>query len=188
MLQKEIVNYRNLIVLKDGTKVLLRALTQDDQDDLIKMFSNAHERDVRFLRDDVKDRAVIETWIEELDFSKVLPLLAIVQNQLIGLASLHFRTGPERHIGEVRIFLTRDYRRRSLGTRMLQTLIDLARRYGLFLVEAEVVASHIKVVKAFENLGFKKCCTFDDYFMLPDGETQDVVRLILKLKPSSDEF
>ena len=143
---------------------------------------------MRFLRDDVKDRVVIESWCENVNYDRVLPVIAQVQNQVVGLASLHFRSGPERHIGGVRIYLSREYRRRGLGTRMVLALIDLARKHGLFLLEAEVVASQNKVIKAFQNLGFQLCCTFEDYFMLPDGGTQDVVRLVLNLNPKSDEF
>ena len=188
MLPKEIINYRNLVVLKDGAKILLRALTIDDEGELIEMFSRASNRDVRFLRDDVKDPDIIKVWCQDVDYTKVLPLIALTQNTVVGLASLHFRSGPERHIGEVRIYLAKEYRRRGLGTRMLQTLTELARKQGLYFLEAEVVASQNKVVKAFQYLGFQLSCTFDDYFMLPDGETQDVIRLILNLKPIGDEF
>jgi len=188
MLAKEITTYRNLVVLKDGAKVLLRAITPDDIEGLTTMFSQARNRDVRYLRDDVKDPAVIESWCENVEYDRVLPVMAVAQNQAVGLASLHFRSGPERHIGGIRIYLAKEYRRRGLGTRMVQALIDLARKQGIFLLEAEVVASQNKVIKAFQNLGFQLCCTFDDYFMLPDGSTQDVARLILNLNPKSDEF
>ena len=188
MLPNQVVNYRNLVVLKDGAKVLLRALTPDDKDNLIQMFSQASDRDVRFLRDDVKDTMLVTSWCENVDYSHVLPIVAIIQNHIVGLASLHFRSGPERHIGGIRIYLSKEYRRRGLGTRMVQSLIDLARKSGLFLLEAEIVASEIKVIKAFQKLGFQLCCTFEDYFMLPDGETTDVVRLTMNLRPESDEF
>ena len=188
MLTNQVVTYRNLVVLKDGAQVLLRAVTPDDTQELTEMFSRASSRDVRYLRDDVKDPAVIEDWCENVNYERVLPILAIAQNTVVGLASLHFHTGPERHIGEIRIYLAKEYRRRGLGSKMLQTLIELARKHGIYMLEAEVVASQVKVVKAFQNLDFKKVCTFEDYFMLPDGETQDIVRLILNLKPIGDEF
>ncbi|MGW8251603.1 MAG: N-acetyltransferase family protein, partial [Anaerolineales bacterium] len=101
---------------------------------------------------------------------------------------LHFRRGPERHIGEVRIFMAKDFRRRGLGTRMLNTLIDLAHRQNLEILLAEVVADQSKVIKAFQNLGFVLRCTFEDYFMLPDGDTRDVAMLFLRLRRKTDVF
>ena len=188
MLQKQVLNYRNLVVLKDGTQVLLRALTPDDRDGLLALFSTASEGDVRYLRHNVKDTALITSWCEDLNYTEVLPIVAILQDRIVGLASLHFRVGPERHVGEVRIFLAKDFRRRGLGTRMLQTMIEIARKHGLHWLEANVIASQNKVVKAFQGLGFEYSCTSEDYFMFPDGETQDVVRLLMRLQPKSDEF
>jgi len=188
MLQKQIINYRNLVVLKDGTQVLLRALIPEDQEGLLELFFRSNESDVRFLRHDVKDPALIASWCENLNYSEVLPIVAIIQERIVGLASLHFRSGPERHIGEVRIFLAKDFRRRGLGTRILQTIIEIARKHGLHWLEANVIASQNKVVKAFQGLGFELSCTSEDYFMFPDGETQDVVRLLMRMQPKSDEF
>jgi RimJ/RimL family protein N-acetyltransferase len=131
---------------------------------------------------------VIESWFENLDYSQVLPLLALFKDRVVGQATLHFRRGPERHIGEVRIFLAKDFRQRGLGTRMLNTLIDLARRRDIDLLLAEVVADQSRVIKAFQKLGFELRCTFEDYFMLPDGDTRDVAMLVLRLKRKTDVF
>lgn len=46
----------------------------------------------------------------------------------------------------------------------------------------------LKVVKAFEQLGFKSQATLDDYFIFPDGETRDVVLLTMCLRSKTDEF
>jgi hypothetical protein len=52
----------------------------------------------------------------------------------------------------------------------------------------EVIAEQTKVVRAFEQLGFKTQCVLEDYFMFPDGETCDVAFVTLNLKPHSEEF
>ncbi len=188
MLPEQIKKYRDMVTLKDGVSVLLRPMTSDDLQGLIGLFSPVSDEDFRFLRDNVRDPAVIEAWCKTLDYSRVLPLLAIVKDQVVGQATLHFRRGPKRHIGEVRIFLAKGFRQRGLGTRMLNKLIDLARRSGLHLLVAEVVADQSKVIKAFQKLGFERITTYEDYFMLTDGDTRDVAVLFLKLRPKTDEF
>ena len=70
----------------------------------------------------------------------------------------------------------------ELGTRLLQALIDLAKRRNLYLLEAEILADQTNVIKAFKNLGFEQKCNLDDYFMLLDGEFRDVAHLILRLR------
>ena len=163
MMPKEIVNYRKLIVLNQGKTKEGRDFTDADQDEMIQLFTRASDGDVRYLRDDVKNVEIIKNWCTDINYTKVLPILAIAQNSLMGLASLHFHHGPERHIGEVRIYLAKEYRRRGLGTQLLKALIELAHKYGLYFLQGDAVTSQTKVIKALQNLGFKRCCTFD-YF------------------------
>lgn len=188
MLLNQITTYRNLITLRDGVNVLLRPMTPEDEPQILDMFTAASEEDVRYLRDDVKDPLVIKEWCDELDYNRVLPLVAVVKDQLVGLATIHFRTGRARHIGEVRIFLAKSFRRRGLGTRMMETLITLGRKQNLYAFYAEVVADQSNVVKAFRNIGFKLVCTLEDFFMLPDGDLRDVAVLMLQLREKMDEF
>jgi len=188
MLPEQLKKFRDIVTLKDGVSVLLRPMTPEDEEHLLELFSPVSEEDLRYLRDNVKDPQVVRSWCQNLDYSRVLPLLALVKDRVVGQASLHFRSGPKRHLGEVRIFLARDFRRRGLGSRMLSTLIELARRQGLHTLVAEIVADQSKVIKAFQNLCFVLRCTFEDYFMLPDGDTRDVAILIYCLRPKLDEF
>jgi hypothetical protein len=50
------------------------------------------------------------------------------------------------------------------------------------------MAEQTKVVKAFEQLGFKSQATLDDFFIFPDGETRDVVLMTMCLHAKTDEF
>ena len=188
MEQNEIKIFRQIVTLRDGVNVLLRTLAPEDAQKLADLYAPATEEDMRYLQDDVKDPKVVQMWCEDLNYDNSLPLIALVQDRIVGQATLHYRKGPERHIAEVRIFLSKDFRKRGLGTKMLQTLIELARKQNLYLIVAKVVANQIKVVKAFQNLGFANLCTFEDYFMLPDGDVLDVVFLVLYLRPKVDEF
>jgi RimJ/RimL family protein N-acetyltransferase len=188
MLPEQIKNYRDIVTLKDGVNVLLRPMTPEDEKCLVELFAPISEEDLRYLRHNVKDPTLIHSWCESLDYARVLPLLALVKERVVGEATLHFRTGPKRHLGEVRIFLAKDFRRRGLGTKMINTLIDLARRQDLYTLIAEIVTDQSKVIKAFQNLGFTLQCTYDDYFMLPDGDVRDVAVLMYHLRPTVDEF
>ena len=188
MLPEQIKNFREMATLKDGAYILLRPLATDDQHRLLEFYSSVNDDDLRYFRHYVRDSVVIQNWCEHLDYSKVLPVLALVKDRVVGSASLHFGEGPKRHIGEVRLFLAKDYRKRGLGMRMIRTLIDLARKHGLSILLAEVMADQPKVVKAFESLGFKAQARLDDYFLFPDGETCDVVLMTMCLRSKTDEF
>ncbi len=140
------------------------------------------------MHSNVRDREMVAGWVDHLDYKKILPLVAVVNGRIVGDATLRFHVGPERHIGDVRIFIAKEFRRRGLGSALLRGLIDLGRKCGLRQLVAEVLASQDKTINAFEQLGFELRATFPDYFMNPDGETHDVKVLILNLVPKREEF
>ncbi len=179
--------FRDVVTLKDGVRVLFRPLIQSDYEGLVALFAPLSTEDRETMRQNV-DEAVIRGWIESLDYDKVLPIVAEVRHEIIGQGTLHYGQGPYRHIADVRIFLAKAWRRRGVGTHLLQTLIHLARRQGLQILTAEVIASHTHVIKAFEALGFQPRARLDDHFMLPSGQTLDVVLMVNPLVSHRDEF
>jgi len=72
--------------------------------------------------------------------------------------------------------------------KMIKALIELARKQGVGILQAEVIAEQTKFVKAFEMLGFKSQATLDDYFLFPDGDSRDVVFMTMALRAKTDEF
>ncbi len=188
MITKNELTYRQIITLSDGGRVLLRPLTQEDRQGLIDLFTPVNSEEIRYLRHNVKNPDLINQWVDELDYDKVFPLVAVMNDRIVGNATLHFKEGPARHHAEVRIFLAKEIRRRGVGTRLIQALIELARRRNLYLLEAQIVTDQAPVIKAFKNLGFELQCVLEDYFMLPDGEIRDVAHLILQLREPGGEF
>ena len=188
MLPKQIKSFREMVTLKDGTYVLLRPMIADDRQRLIEFYSAVSDDDLRYFRHYVKDPGLVQEWCDHLDYSKVLPVLALAKDRVVGNATLHFYEGPRRHVGEIRLFLTKDFRKRGLGMKMIRALIELARKHGLSILMAEVNADMTKFVKAFELLGFKSMCVLDDYFMFPDGDSSDVVLMMMSLRSKMDEF
>jgi L-amino acid N-acyltransferase YncA len=188
MLPEHLKNFREMVTLKDGAYVLLRPMIAKDLQRLTQFYSGVGQDDLRYFRDDVKNPAVIQGWCEQLDYGRVLPVLALVKERLVGSATLHFFEGPKRHVAEIRLFLAKDYRKRGLGMKMCRTLIDLARKQAVSILVAEVVSDKTDVVKAFETLGFKTDAKLDGFFMLPDGDARDVVFMSLSLCPRTEEF
>ncbi len=188
MVTKDDLIYRQVFTLKDGARVLVRPLTKDDRQALLDLFLPVPLEDKHFMRDDVNDPKIVNSWIDDLNYDEIMPLVAVVGSRIVGNATLHFKVGPARHRAEVRIFLARDYRQRGVGSRMIQGLIELAKRRGLYLLEVEVVTDQTHIIKAFQNMGFETKCVFEDHFMLSDGDLRDVTYLVLRLHKPQNEF
>ena len=183
--------YRKFVSLKNGHKVMFRLLTEADREGLVQLFQEAPEEDLRFLKQDVRDEKLINSWLDQINYNKVLPLVAVDlnSNKLIGDATLHRGKNAAKHIGEIRIFVSRFYRNLGLGSLMLEELISLAFQENLQWLRAEVIADHKKVVKAFRAHGFEQKALLDDYFLRKDGVTHDVVLMLRPvIKKEEAEF
>jgi RimJ/RimL family protein N-acetyltransferase len=188
MVTKDSLIYRQVFTLKDGASVLLRPLTKDDEHGLLNLFAPVPPEEVRFLRHDVTKPEIVRAWIEQLNYDVVLPVVAIVGDRIVGLSTLHFNESRASHRAEIRIFLAKDFRRRGLGTKLSQAMIELARRRNLYLLEVQVVRDLSNDIKAMEKVGFESKCILEDYYMLPDGELRDVVIMLMRLRTPEGEF
>ncbi|MGB8991848.1 MAG: GNAT family N-acetyltransferase [Desulfobaccales bacterium] len=174
------VAYRKFVTLKNGKRVMFRFLNEQDRETLIQLFQEAPEEDTRFLKQDVKDLKLVNYWFDHLNYRKVLPLVAVdlENNRITGDATLHRGKHAAKHIGEIRIFVSRSSRNLGLGSLMLEELLSLALQENLMWVKAEILAEHKKVIKAFRARGFEQKCSLDDYFLRKDGVTHDVVLMM----------
>lgn len=188
MQTKDELLYRQPVTLRDGSRVLLRPLSKDDRQALFDLFASVPPDELIGMRHDVSNPEVVGAWVDELDYDKVLPLVAVSGTRIVGDATLHFGQESTRHVGEVRIYLSRDFRQRGLGTRMLQALVDIARRRRLLMLQVRFIHDRTDDIRAFQNVGFVSKCIFEDAFMLPNGDLRDVVHLILRIRPANDDF
>jgi putative acetyltransferase len=83
--------------------------------------------------------------------------VAEAESEVIGMAGLSVGTGRLRHSGHVFLFVARDYHRQGVGTRLMETLLDVADRWLLLRrVELTVVADNERAWRLYERLGFEK--------------------------------
>lgn len=173
--------YRKFVTLNNGKRVLVRPLLAEDQKRLFDLFAGASEDDTKFLKDEVKKPETVERWIANLDYDRVMPLVAYCDDRLVGDVALYRGSKTVRHVGEIRIFLAADFRGVGLGSKMLQEMFEVAKKADLQFLKAEVILDHVKVVKAFRRLGFDLRCTLDDYFLRRDGVAHDIALMMKRL-------
>ena len=185
---EELARYRYVKALPSGKRLLLRPLSGDDKQNLMGLFARASRQDLEYFRSDAGDPAVVERWVDNLNLRRVFPLVAIVDDKIVGEATLHLGEYYRRHRAWVRIFLDREYRRQGIGTLMLRCLIDVARRVGLQQMYAEVLTNQPQIIKACGDLGYQHEVVLRDYFITDSGETLDVAIMVLRLVDHSGEF
>ena len=179
------------VTLQTGTRVIIRPMVKEDSKKLHTFFCKIPREDRLFLRDDVSLREVIDSWAEELDYEKVLPLVAEVDDTIVADATLHRRKiGWTSHVGKVRLVVDTDYRTKGLGTLMIEALIDTARNAGLEMLVAEIMGGQTGNLSAFKRLGFEKEAVFYNYVKDQTGEEHDLVIMMknLQIEPAMVPF
>jgi RimJ/RimL family protein N-acetyltransferase len=184
----QLVNYRHLVTLPDGLRVLLRPLVPKDRDALVALFVNLPQEETASFRNKVTQPGLVAGWAENPQYDKIFPLVAVVADKIVGNCTLHLGSGYTRHIAEIRIFLAREFRRRGIGSAMIKSHLEIARKLGLHQVVAEIVESRPQVIHAFERLGFERQFAWKDLFMTPEGETLDMIVLVNYLKKPGETF
>jgi len=185
---EELERYRKVVTLESGERILLRPLKRDDGQGLIELFGQTKDNDVALLRNDVRDAELVASWAENLDLRRVFPVVAVIGERIVGDATLHIGSGVNRHIGWVRIYLDQKFRRKGIGTELVKSLIEVARRVGLQQIVAEIASSQLQAIKAFEGLGFQREYKHTDYYFLRDNESLDLMVYVRRLAPPPGRF
>lgn len=178
--------------LKDTTGILVRPMTADDESCLLTFFSQIPDHEKWFLRDEISDPQALSLWIKRLNYEKILPLVAIneADNRIVGSIQLH-RPDAEclRHIGHIRIMIHPDYRRKSLGPLMMQSLIQLAMDLGVEKLAAELVQDiQEPAIRAATKLDFNRQACLKGYVKGRDGQHHDLIIMVKTLQGEWDDF
>ncbi len=176
-------------ILINGDMVVFKLLERSDEEALKDFFALLPDHEVDDLRENVRDPATVSSWIQALDYARVLPLVAWDESlqAIVAISSMHFKEGVYRHIAGVRIVVGTAYRKMGLGSAMIKELIELGDQQGLYILKAEILSEKRLAIKAFRQMGFEYKGTFEDYFMSRKGETRDIVLMVKRLRSSAEE-
>jgi RimJ/RimL family protein N-acetyltransferase len=184
--------YPKEIMSKDGTPVLIRPLVIEDEQGLMEFFSRVPEEERWFLRDNVADPEVMREWIRNLDFSRVLPLVAVKEedNTIIANVRLHRRPSEcMAHIAHLRIVVDPAYRNQRIGTWMLLDTVKLAMRMGIEKLVAEFVAGvEEAAVHAAHKLDFFEQAVLKDYVKDRRGAYRDLIIMVKNIHREWSDF
>ena len=150
-------SYPKELILTDRSRVTVRPMVREDEDALLEFFRKVPEGDRFYLRDDVASSEVIRDWAQDLDYDRVLPLLALRDDKVIADGTLHrHKFGARKGIGEIRVVVDPEFRNIGLGRAVMRELIDLAEDVGLEKVLFELVpAREEPAVRTSIALGFQ---------------------------------
>lgn len=171
--------YPKQAVLRDGRSVLVRPFREEDAEELHGFFLRLPSEIRRFAWDKIEQRSLIDSWAANIDYDKVLPLLAFDKQRVVADASLHRREhGPLRLVGRIKWLLDPSFRGVGLGALLVNLLMDVARARGLRHLTCMLISDlEQDAVEVLTPLGFKEY-RIPGYGADPDGNAHDMTKLV----------
>jgi RimJ/RimL family protein N-acetyltransferase len=149
--------YPKLVKLKNNEKIDLRLFAKDDLDLLIQFYRSLPNTDRMFLRIDVMQEENVIKRYGNPNYDLIYPIIAIADNKIIAEGTL-FRAefGWMRHLGEVRVVVSEDYKRKGLCTILVREIFLHAVTTDLFKIQAAMMEEQKSAISAFKRMGFKQ--------------------------------
>jgi len=168
--------YPKKVTLRGGPAVTLRPMKAEDAPALLAFFRARPDEARSFLKDDVTQEEVVSRWAREIDYDRVLPILAFEGKRIVGDATLHCqRYGWSRPVGEIRCVVARKFQRKGLGTALLGEIYRHAVGRGLDRIVAQMMESHSGAIAAFRRLGFEREAVLKDHVKDVHGKKHSLV-------------
>ena len=106
--------------------------------------------------------------------------LAKVDGEIIGTASLNRRSNRMSHRGVFGISLKKAWWGCGAASALTEAILAFARENGFEQLDLEVRSSNARAIHLYEKYGFRKLCTFPNFFKI-NGEHIDFDLMILEL-------
>ena len=158
-------NYSITEALRDGTRMLIRAIRPEDKPLLLEHFRSLSERSI-YYRFFGHKRSLEEAdlrGLTELDFVNHVGLAATIEaegmERFIGVG--RYLRSADAVAAEVAFAVLDEFQGRGIGTLLLRHLAQIARRQGIDQFDAFVMGDNHQMLEVFANSGFRTRDRYD---------------------------
>ncbi len=161
-----------------NTTVQVDLLKPEDGAAVAGFIQKLPTHDILFVRRDVTHPKVVTAWLASIAEGTITSLAARSNGELIGCTAIV--TDPRswsRHVGELRVMISPDWRGRGLGRLLIQECFALALGLGLEKLYVQMTVDQRSAIAVFEELGFRAEAVLRDHVKDRDGTTCDLALL-----------
>jgi RimJ/RimL family protein N-acetyltransferase len=181
--------YPQRIGLKRRRSVQVRPMEVEDADALHRFFLRIPESDLLFLRRDVTDRDVIESWALDVAAGRTFTLLAERDGAIVGEASIHPSRVPwSAHVGEIRVVVDAEHRQLGLGSALVQAIFLESLERGVEKIIAEMTPDQKGAINVFQKLGFRIEGLLRDHVRDRNGQKHDLIVMAHEVHSANDQL
>jgi RimJ/RimL family protein N-acetyltransferase len=183
------IGYPRRLSLKGRRSVRVRPMVIEDAGVLHQFFLRVPEEDLLFLRRDVTDPDVIESWALDVVTGQTFTLLAEREGAIVGEASIHRSRAPwSQHVGEIRVVVDAKHRQLGLGSALVQAIFLAALERGVEKIVAEMTPDQKGAISVFQKLGFRIEGLLRDHVRDRRGERRDLIVMAHEVHSANDQL
>ncbi len=169
-------DYPKQVWLENDTRVMLRPMVRADEYLLLDFFKSLPESERLYLKDDIVNARVIRDWARNIDYEKVLPVLAIVGDRVVGNCSLHRYPGTwMKNTGHITITVSPDHRHNGLIKILATEVFYMALSADLERIVVELDPVQVDIRKVFKELGLYEEIVLKDKHVDVNGGRHDLL-------------
>jgi len=178
--------YPREAALEHGS-VSFRLMEPSDGEALLAFARSLPYDDLLFLRLDVTTSEGVAEWVHNLNEGRTITVIAEADGTIAGYASVHHNEALwNRHVGEIRVIVAPEYRRRGLGRRLTDEVFAIARDIGLSKISAQMTPDQKGARATFERLGFRPEALLADFVVDREEKTRDLLIMTYDLTGFTD--
>ena len=182
ILDQILESYPKELELDSGLSFELRPLKTSDETPFWEFFQAVPQKERMLIKHHIHRPEVVAAWCSEIDYGRNLPMLALLDGQVIGACTLHQQLGGwKRHIGRISVFIHPLFRARGIAKTLVQEVIGIARQLGVEKLEAEFISEQERAIKVFALIGFSNLLRLEDYVRDMEAMSHDYVLMGMDL-------
>jgi RimJ/RimL family protein N-acetyltransferase len=143
---------------KGGQKVILRIPRWEDLDDLLELINSLVDEKADIFRAERVSRLEEIDWLSKtlagLEKDEFFFLVAEVDGKVVASSDLHPQRGYDKHVGVIGIVIKKGFRDVGIGTEIMKTLVEHARKTGLKVLTLSAFATNQRAIHVYEKIGF----------------------------------
>lgn len=166
--------------------VTFRRMEAGDREAILSFARSLPASDLHFLRNDITQPEVVDTWLRQLETGRAVTLLALHDGRLVAYGSLHHSESLwTRHQGELLMLVGPESRGQGVGGSLARQLIAIAHGLGLQKLWVQMMSTFLQAQGLFHRLGFIPEAMLHDWVIDGAGRTHDL--LVMAREVDGDE-
>ncbi len=142
--------------LRDGRKVTIRAITEEDRAAMEVFGNSLPANDSLYLEDDFQNPDIIARLTNAAAAEHWRQFVAEAEDgSIVGYTSVRRLPGWSSHVADIYLVIGQHWRRIGLGTELAQMIFDAARDLGVAKVIVEMLEEQTDGREIFQHLGFE---------------------------------